>query len=53
MLSFRGTLRAEESLLRFQPKKERFLTLFGMTSRGTFSVAFQVVRRSEEALCHE
>jgi hypothetical protein len=38
-LSFRGTLRAEESLFCWHPNPERFLTSFGMTAIGTFPQA--------------
>src|SRR6266699_4432541 len=38
-LSFRGTLRAEESLFSCVSSAERFLTSFGMTIKDTFSAA--------------
>src|ERR1700687_2927478 len=38
-LSFRGTLRAEESLFSCVSNTERFLTSFGMTGKGTFSAS--------------
>ena len=41
-VSFRGTLRAEESLFSRISNPERFLTSFGMTSKGTFSAAHSV-----------
>ena len=45
-LSFRGALRAEESLFSCVETKERFLTSFGMTIQITFSAAYLAAGRT-------
>jgi hypothetical protein len=49
--SFRGTLRAEESLFSWIQTKEGFLTPFGMTIKGTYSAICLAIPKKPQICC--